>query len=548
MKQKSLLKICVLLTIIITIILLLGCSKKIDKSQVRSIADTTNKATQTLKPTPPIKGTNITQVIEQTTFIAPNNKIFDDCDGKVCTITIVIKQENYEYLKPDINTWIEDIERETNKKVELKVYDNNVKKEKIKSDLKDLYFSKNLRGAVLVGNIPYVRAGAPGTVDKESFLDLSDYFYIDIKNGCEYNSNADGIYNNCFADSTDQPFWISRLTPPLRDPSEANKLLKDYFTKNHNFRTGRVVFQQRYLIYAPILMEMQPPSRNSTIAGFLNRFNPKVSPYEVSNIKFIPPEGNDNDFFNELNQPYEYVFYNGHGSPFSIQQDIDYQKVVSASPKALFYEFGSCSVGRYSEEKYLAGAFLFNSNALAVLAAQTLVFTGVQPNYDFQMFLSAGKTIGEASRQINIGAAKILGDGTLKLRYKRELPVKKPEIMLERLELDLGKLSLKEVEKKVIFKVKNTGDSPLIINIITTYPPSKLHPINGASVASFDFNKDVSIQLDEIKELSLNVALGGYSSPQTRPYTGKYSGFFYIYTNDPDNYIVKMPFEGEIVE
>lgn len=494
------------------------------------------------------------------------------CSKNVCTIAMAIKKENYNNLSQEISTWIEDVERETSQRVELKVYENNVTKEKIKSDLKDLYFSKNLRGVILVGNIPYVRAGyhcqsypsqlqpcldysGTGGNLEEAFktenLDLSDYFYIDVKNECEYNNKLNALYRDdrCFADSVNQPFWISRLTPPLHEPTEANKLLKDYFIKDHVFRTGDTTFPQKYLVYAPILTEEAPAYRKNTIAGFLDKFKQAVSPYEPGDIKFIPPEGEtSNNFFDALNQGYEYVFYNGHGTPLAISPDITLQTNISKNQKALLYEFVSCSVGRYSEENYLAGRFLFNSAALVALAAQTPIFGITQPNYDFQMFLSSGKTIGEVSRLINIGAAKILGDGTLKLRYKKELPVKKSEIMLEKLELDLGKLSLKEVEKKVTFKVKNTGDSPLIINVITTYPPSKLYPVNGASVASFDFNKDVSIQPDEIKELSLNVALGGYSSPQTRPYTGKYLGFFYVYTNDPTNYIIRIPFKGEITE
>jgi hypothetical protein len=471
------------------------------------------------------------------------------CNKNICTIAIVVKKENYSSLASEISIWIGDVERETRQKVELKIYENNVTKEKIRSDLKDLYLSKNLQGAVLVGNIPYVRAGARGVVGKESFDDLSDYFYVDVKNECEYTSDNDGIYNNCFEDSTNQPFWISRLTPPLHDVAESNKLLKNYFIRNHNFRTGKTTFQQRYLAYAPILMEMQNPFRNNTVTGFLNTFKSKVSPYDKDGVKFIPPEGNDNDFLNELSQPYEYVYYNGHGSPFSMQQNIDYQKIVGASPKALFYQFGSCSVGRYSEEKYLAGTFLFNSDALAVLAAQVPIFVVTQPEYDFQMFLLADRTIGEASRKINIGALKVLGDGTLKLRYKKELPIKKPEIMLEKIELDLGKLSLKEVEKKVIFKVQNTGNSPLIINIRTIYPsPSRIKPNDGASVAWDNPSEDLVVAPNEIKEHPLNVSIGGYTLPQTRPYVGQYSGFFYVYTSDPTNYIVKIPFKGEITE
>lgn len=471
------------------------------------------------------------------------------CSKNTCTIAMVIKKENYNALISEVSIWVTDVERDIGQKVELLIYENNVTKERIKFDLKNLYFSKNLRGAVLVGNIPYVKAGAPGTTAEGAFLDLSDYFYVDIKKECDYNSNADAIYNNCFADSTTQPFWVSRLTPPLHEEVEANKLLKDYFTRNHNFRTDRITFQQRYLAHAPILMEMQNPWRKSTIEGFLNKFRSEVSPYKLADVKFISPESNDNDFFNELRQPYEYVFYNGHGTPFSVQQDINYQTVITKSPKALFYEFVSCSVGRYSEEKYLAGAFLFNSDALAVLAAQVPIFGITQPNDDFQMFLRAGKTIGEASQYINIGAAKILGDGTLKLRYKKDALAEKAEIALEKLELDFGKLSLREVERRVAFKVKNVGNSPLIVNIKTTYPtPSKIYPVNGASVASFDLNQDVNIRSGEIKELFLNVALGDYSLPQTRPYIGQYSGFFYIYTNDPSNFIVKVPFRGEITE
>jgi len=329
--------------------------------------------------------------------------------------------------------------------------------------------------------------------------------------------------------------------------------LRNYFEKNHKFRDGQVSFDEKFLIYGPVLLDLEKSLREANVKNFLSILNlSRLHPYKNTGIKFLPPESSDNAFFDELNHKYEYVLYNGHGTPFFQQKNINYETIVSKAPKALLYEFGSCSVGRYLEERYLAGAYLFKTDALIALAAQTPIFVAFQPNYHLQRFLASGKSIGDASKMSNLGAYRILGDGTLKLRYYKEPPADAPKILLDKLELDLEKLSLKEGQRQTTIAVKNVGKTTLVVNV-NTAPPSKLYPVNAASVGTLN-SDDLILQPNESREIPLNVAISDYgrvyNPSETRPkaYVGKYSGFFYIYTNDPNNYIVRIPFEGEITE
>ena len=325
-------------------------------------------------------------------------------------------------------------------------------------------------------------------------------------------------------------------------------MLLNYFEKNHKFRIGQVSFDEKFLTYSPILLDLEKEPREASVKNFLSILDSsRLHPYKNASVKFLPPESSDNAFFDELNHKYEYVLYNGHGTPFFQQKNINYETIISKAPKALLYEFGSCSVGRYIEEKYLAGAYLFKTDALIALAAQTPIFVVFQPNYHLQQFLASGKSIGDASKMLDLNAYRILGDGTLKLRYYKEPPADAPKILLDKLELNLGRLSLKEGQRQTTITVKNAGKTTLIVSV-NTAPPSKLYPVNAASVGTLN-NDDLILQPNESREIPLNVA-HGYNPSETRPkaYVGKYSGFFYIYTNDPDNYIVKILFEGEITE
>lgn len=93
-------------------------------------------------------------------FYTPtNNNEPKKCSKNNCVVAMIIKKENYDYLKSEINTWVLDVQNESNARAEIKIYDNNITKEKIKTDLVKLYNSKNPIGIVLVGNIPYIKAG-----------------------------------------------------------------------------------------------------------------------------------------------------------------------------------------------------------------------------------------------------------------------------------------------------------------------------------------------------------------------------------------------------
>ena len=521
-------------------------------------------------------------------FQKPLNQEADFCQKNDCTIALVIKKENYTALNSEISVWKNDVEKETKNKVEIKTYENNVTKETIKNDLKDLYQSKNLRGVVLVGNIPYAKSGfhcsdypsqttpcldyktetttsagdpfteaaAPAEPFVEENLRLNDYFYTDIDNKCGRNQAADAFYyDSCSQDSIDQPFWISRLTPPLHETTEANKLLKDYFTKNHNFRSGQVTFEEKLLVYTPLNKEDSKESQQNAKNDFLAFFKEKIlSPYKLEDIKFIDSSADsDTTYFNELKNRYEMVYYNGHGATNFQQQNITPELVISSAPNSLFYEFMSCSVGRYSVENYLAGTYLFNTNALMVLAATTPIFGVInQADHELYQALASGWTIGDTSKYKDFGAVSILGDGTLRMRYKSLDLSNSPEINIDRNELDFGQISLNIPDQKKSFNIKNDGKTPLTIYFESNVV-SRIFPLNAASVVAIDNNNgvagEITIAPSETKEIFFNVNGGGYDpAKESGPYVGKFTGFLYISTNDLRNPIVKLPYKGEVTK
>jgi hypothetical protein len=91
----------------------------------------------------------------------------------------------------------------------------------------------------------------------------------------------------------------------------------------------------------------------------------------------------------------------GNGYPFNIGEFFNYgdwvlsEDIQERDPPVLFYNLFACGPGRFTDENYLAGAYIFNTdNALITIASSK---SGSMLNFDdFNHPLSQQKTIGEA--------------------------------------------------------------------------------------------------------------------------------------------------------
>jgi hypothetical protein len=94
----------------------------------------------------------------------------------------------------------------------------------------------------------------------------------------------------------------------------------------------------------------------------------------------------------------------GNGCPFNLGVFFDHgawvfsQDIQDRDPPVLFYNLFACGPGRFTDENYLAGSYIFHTTSGLITIASSK--SGSMLNFDdFNRPLSEGKSIGEAFRE-----------------------------------------------------------------------------------------------------------------------------------------------------
>lgn len=485
----------------------------------------------------------------------------DPCSDGDCKVIIVLDNDVVENLSQELDVWKSDIVNDLNVQVNILNYSVNVLPFQVRSDIMKSYSNK-LKGVVFVGDIPAMFFG--GGYQGELFP--SDFYYVDLEGFCldefaiipEENFSEDSIplytenkkffyrgkNKECQKSSQMflKPFWTGRISPS----NDKLTALKKYFDRNHDFRTGKLVYDKKLLAYYPIVLDrMAEGSKDyKDFADF------RVDElYDKSSINIIPLERDNagrpdyeadpfdisksaKDYLNELKNPYEFVYFDGHGFPVSHQENIDSNYVRNISPNALFYSLNSCSVGRFTASNYIAGEYLFSGNGLVAFGATTPVY-GAGPQIDEGNSLSFahGLMFGDVYRLfIQNRPAHVLGDPTLRMRATQKLNISP---CVSDLFLDFGVFNAGEhVEKNV--KIFNFGSDSLRI-------------LDSSIKALPSSTPEIFISPWKCEgEILPNKSLDCFFISQA-PKKGVYEGFVFLITNDPQNQIIRIRFKGEVI-
>ncbi|MBU2565089.1 MAG: PKD domain-containing protein, partial [Candidatus Thermoplasmatota archaeon] len=292
-------------------------------------------------------------------------------------------------------------------------------------------FSYGLVGAVLVGNLPiawyYLVNPASWGVDSETFP--TELYYMDL-NGTW--SPGSGTQTNPFTNHTGNvapEIWVGRLYASTAGGTEVT-LLKNYFYKNHLYRTGGLSLPQRALVYVDDDWYSWADQWSNDV-GLLYTNRTLVKDKETTIA---------GDYKNRLTSEYEWISLFSHsdswyhamkynsGASWSYVYNTD---ITTIDPRASFYNLYCCYAANYSDgadNGYLGGRYVF-SNTYGLMAVGSTK-TGSMLNFDdFYNPLGNGKTIGNAFKDWYIlngetgqGADSrawfygmtILGDPTLK--------------------------------------------------------------------------------------------------------------------------------------
>lgn len=285
-------------------------------------------------------------------------------------IAVIINAELYPQIKDSIDRYVVDLENEGYGKVFLVEWDNEVHPdvEELKTMLKSYHQDFEIQGAVLIGELPYaqgkvVMSDAPMPTEGpiETYLmDLKSTNFIKDANG-----NITTHKGNIHLD-----IWVSRIWAPkdgklFSGVSEID-LLKDYFEKNHLYRTCELpVSDLKIKFYAEDKVDIL-----TNIFSILEYFNSWKNFYY-----YLSESGCPSEYLEFVrNNPAQYLCQHAHSDikSHSFKDDtysLNSTDMISAQIKQIFIFLNACSACRFTDSQSLSHSYLFGPHSSALVIA-----------------------------------------------------------------------------------------------------------------------------------------------------------------------------------
>jgi hypothetical protein len=271
-------------------------------------------------------------------------------------VDIIINDEIYPHITNEIDTFVQDL---TNAGYSVQVHTiSGMSHTELRNHLAGI---THLVGAIFVGEIPVAWFQYGG----EEFP--HDIYFSDL-NGTYTDSNGDGIYDN-HTGSVAPEIWVGRIYARNLTWDNEIRLLKNYFQKNHSYRTSGSPVPERALTF---------------IDDDWSYWGTCGLDYIYSNVTVINDQYQTiaSNYRNELLQGYEWIQLCAHSSPWGhtfLYPSYQYRgtvfnyEIFTLEPHALFYNLFACSGTRFVEKNHSAGWYIFNDpyGLLAVGSTKT---------------------------------------------------------------------------------------------------------------------------------------------------------------------------------
>jgi hypothetical protein len=469
-------------------------------------------------------------------------------------VLILVDDSLVNQLSSGLATYQSDINKDLKLSSQIISISSTAKAEQVKSVIRGFYNKGNLGGVLLVGNIASPKTYFTDPPANPNDYSLTDAVYQDVYDNCGYSSSLDAYsYKNSFGceNQSIQPYWIGRLTPNSSKQT-ALSLLKNYFQRNHAYRTGLYVFQKNTLLYSPVIFSPWTSGTDAdhqyTLNTVLNYYNTNVlNPYSQNQTKLIIPgyneqrENGDGDYLKELQKQYFYetVLFNGHGSPTFHEVNTNPGDIKNAN--FFFADIRSCSVGKFTTQDNLTNDYLFNGNGFIVLANSVDVAASNLPSDGLYPLLSVGYPFYEALKVVGLGVpTNVLGDPTLRMRYNYTTPSNNSAGPI--MNITYNNIVLTKQNPTAEIKIKNNGNSDLRFYITSNKYKNKfgtnLFDLNFSFPPIFTFSNGSQL-LGSGKEGSITLT-SSFKFDETN--SGSYGGTIFIFSNDSALPVKEIPF------
>jgi len=516
-------------------------------------------------------GAKVTQVPEGQDSIQQESGIEDILDvGQFVypkhekqTIAIFIDENTYSELSVEIERFRQDITEDlstTQKTVEVKIYHNDYSSpSEIKSIIQNQYKDSNLIGVILVGDVPikYFRLPILGAELRE--WAPSDWYYMDVEGTCveEINETHAEIVDPFYENSPCPQYpriWVGRIKPPVGGEAGL-ELLKKYFDRNHDYRSGRLNYNDNIAFY--IAFSDESVQSIDKQHYFDNELKAKIGTDElypglsINDLILGYGESYKEQYLSKLQTPYQYTYYTGHGNYFNAEYELTSDTIENTKPQGMFYKLATCGNGPFDLENYIGGRYLFDGNALLVDANVEPVIGSTTPETSVLMdeiaLLKSGVSYGESklilpsSSTPGLGPRKtLLGDPTL--QFVSDKLQTGAEIRLNVDAIDFGEVSI-GTSTSTSITIYNTGESPLYF--ATSYYNRVLgtNDLIGADFSGLESYRTSSrsVYLWQVLPKTSGVVSLSFN-PRT---AGDNEYLFYIISNSEETPLIKIPVYGK---
>ncbi len=303
------------------------------------------------------------------------------------TIYILIIDTIFDDLEDHLNVYIQDLNNEGYSVQVHQIPDSYGSEDHvaIRSLLQQGYLDDNLVGCIFVGDIPSLYIYGANRF-------ISDFYYMDL-DGEWGDEDGNGVYD-VHTGNKDLEIWMGRLWTPKG--GNDIELLKNYFRKNHAYRSGNLILSKRALYYETRWDQWHDPNIEQVYLHNLRTI--------YDDVTFVAPWEGDpspNDYLSRLQQGYEFVYLHSWSTSTShtfTNGDVYYYDIDDTDPHVFFYLLSACNVANYENRNYIAGSYIFSqSYGLTALAPTTSSFEHPVWIYsDFVESLNSGDCIGES--------------------------------------------------------------------------------------------------------------------------------------------------------
>jgi hypothetical protein len=262
------------------------------------------------------------------------------------TVDIIVNASLYPHIITEIDTFVQDIVA-AGYAVQLDTI-SGMSHTQLRSHLASL---SGLAGAILVGETPVAWFETNGFGGWEEFP--HDIYFSDL-NGTYIDGDADGLYDD-HTGSVAPEIWIGRIYARNLIWDSEVSLVKNYFHKNHAYRTGTLSVPDRGLSFVD-------DDWSYWTTCYLDEVYPNVT---VINDMYQTIASN---YRTQLGTGYEWIHICAHSSPWGhtfrngysgYQGTVFNYDLFGLEPYALFYNLFACSGTRFVEENHSAGWYIF---------------------------------------------------------------------------------------------------------------------------------------------------------------------------------------------